>query len=206
MEADIFFSEPRWKILEILTTVPSSPLEISKKLNTSVAYISQQLKLLEAAKFIFKTKTGKSDKGQARNLYEISKEFVFITSLIRGHPAKKLVYLSSHHKTILKIWLLENAESHYFIEKLYWKLESDLKDIKSILVEKSKNSGKIQVIIISDSKTLKLKISSYLKDLNNQIECTVIGSDNKKSSKIDFISIYDQESLTNQKLSEGGYI
>ena len=203
MDSDLFFSESRWKILEILAVNSSSPLEISRKINTSVAYVSQQLKLLEAAKLIVKEKTGLVEKGKPRSLYDISKELLHLTALIKGGSMKKLIYLSDYHKIILKIWLLENSESHYYIEKLYWRIEEDLKDIKSILINNSKQIPAI--LIVTDSKTLKLKINSFLKEINNWLECYIISEQElKKVSHENLFSIYDSNFLVLEKEVKGG--
>ncbi len=203
MDSDLFFSESRWKILEILATNPSSPLEISQKVKTSVAYVSQQLKLLEAANLIAKKKTGMAGKGQPRSVYTIVKEILYLTVLVKDKPAKKMIYLSDYHKIILKIWLLENSVSHYYIEKLYWKIEEDLKDIKSILVGNLK--PKPSIFIVSDSKILKLKINSFLKEINHWLECSVISEQElKKTSRENLCSIYDSNFLVLEKEVKGG--
>ena len=200
MESDLFFSSPRWKILEVLTTNPSSPLEISRKINTSIAYVSQQLKLLEVANLIIKEKTGLSDKGKPRNLYSITKEVLYLTVLIRGHPAKKILYLNNRHKLILNIWLLENPELHYYIEKLYWKIEESLNDIKSIFLD---NSSKPHVIIVTESRTLKSSISSYLRQINNSLECSIISeSEFSRKSRRGLYSIYDPNLLLENNMKE----
>ena len=62
MEVDVFLGNQRWKILEFLAHKPSSPSEVSKHIKTSVAYVSQQLKLLEVAGLIVKEKTGSVEK------------------------------------------------------------------------------------------------------------------------------------------------
>ena len=63
MELDSFLASPRWEILKIISEKPSSPIEIAKKTKTTVSFISQQLKLLEAARIVSKEKTGAFEKG-----------------------------------------------------------------------------------------------------------------------------------------------
>ncbi len=203
MDSNLLLSESRWKILEILATNPSSPLEISQKVKTSTAYVSQQLKLLEAANLIVKKKTGMAEKGQPRSVYTIVQEILYLTALVKDKPVKKMIYLSDHHRLILKIWLLENSESHYYIEKLYWRIEEDLNDIKSILI----NSLKLKpsILIVSDSKILKLKINSFLKEINHWLECSIISEQElKKTSRENLCSIYDSNFLVLEKEMKGG--
>ena len=203
MNSDLFFSSPRWKILEVLTTTPSSPLEISHKVNTSVAYVSQQLKLLEAAKFIERQKTGSSEKGMPRSLYSISNEVLYLTALVRGHPSKKLLYLTNYHKLILKIWLLENSDLHYFVERLYWKIEGYLPDVRAIFIDNSSN--KPLIYLVSESKELKSIINTFQKETNQRIEIKIIQeADLKKISFDSICSIHDPSLILIKKEMKGG--
>ena len=49
MEIESLFSSTRWEILELLSKEKLSPIELSLKINTTSANISQQLRLLELA-------------------------------------------------------------------------------------------------------------------------------------------------------------
>ena len=50
------FSEQKWNILRCLSQGKSSPLQLAGKLNTTMANISQQLRLLEATNLVKKEK------------------------------------------------------------------------------------------------------------------------------------------------------
>ena len=76
MELDSFLASPRWEILSLISERPSSPIELAEKTKTTVSFVSQQLKLLEAAQIVKKTKTGAFEKGKPRNLFSISQDFV----------------------------------------------------------------------------------------------------------------------------------
>ena len=73
MELDSFLASPRWEILKIISERPSSPIEIGEKTKTTVSFVSQQLKLLEAAQIVSKEKTGAFEKGKPRNLFQYPK-------------------------------------------------------------------------------------------------------------------------------------
>lgn len=203
MDSDIFFSSPRWKILEIIAKKPSSPMEISKELKTSVAYVSQQLKLLEAANIVKKEKTGASEKGKPRMIFSLSKEIVHLSILMENYPAKKLICLNSHHKAILGIWLLDNEEMQHHIEKLYWKLEEDLKEIKGFFIEDEIN--KLKVIIVTESKKVKSKIDSFLKEFGKTIDCIIINEEEFRKSVLQKIHpVYDPNKILLEKKVKGG--
>lgn len=161
MDYDSFLSLPRWQILEIISTHPSSPIEISSKLGTSVSYVSQQLKLLEAANLVKKERTGQSDKGKPRMLFSLSREILYFKSLTREHPIKKLIHLSDFHKIILNIWVIEDQNIHHLLQKLYYNLEDQLDLIEGIFFDD--HSSKSKVIIISESKLVKNIVETFFK-------------------------------------------
>ena len=161
MDYDSFLSMPRWQILEIIAKKSSSPVEISIELNTSVSYISQQLKLLEAANLVSKEKTGKADKGQPRNLYSLSKEIVYIKSLAFNAPSKKLINLTPYHKIVLNIWHLDDINSHHILQKYYYHIEKYLDQVQGIFFDSSENKQKL--IVISEFKGIKILSESFFK-------------------------------------------
>ena len=120
MELDSFFSNPRWRILEIIAKKPSSPLEISHEMNTSVAYISQQLKLLETAQLITKKRTGFSDKGKPRTVFSLKGDMAYLSILTKDLQKKNLMYLSDRQNAILKIWSIDNPVFREELESLYF--------------------------------------------------------------------------------------
>ena len=127
MNYDSFLSTPRWEILQILAEKPSSPIEIAEKLKTTVSYASQQLTLLGAAGIVIKKRTGAFKKGKPRNIYSISKEIGYLTSLMAGFSGKKLLDLNNEHKAILKFWIYYPEKDHNTLQKMFWKL-SDFKE------------------------------------------------------------------------------
>jgi len=187
MEFDNFLIEPKWKILELIATNPTSPVKISEKIQTSVAYVSQQLKLLEAAGIIRKERTRAIGKGKPRLIYSISKDIFHITALINKTPTKKKITPSEHQKIILKIWMLENQELVYLTEKLFWKIEPSLKDIENIFVDQSKS----KIIVISKSKALNTIVQTFLKKSGNKIEYEISPALNKKYDTNSLHEIYN---------------
>jgi predicted transcriptional regulator len=203
MEYDLFFSAHRWDILEILARKPSSPIEISEQIKTSVSYVSQQLQLLEAADIVIKNRTGLVEKGQPRTLFSLSKEILHITALMNRSPAKKLIYLTDYHNLILRIWLLENSELHYLIEKLYWKIEEEIDQISGVFVDIS--SKKPKVLVVSDSKKIKQRLDSFMVETEKRIDCLIVSrNDLKKFPNESLHSIYDPNNLQLEEKLKGG--
>lgn len=192
---DSFLSSQRWAILEILAKRPSSPIEISKELGTSVAYVSQQLKLLDAAKLVEKEKTGLVERGKPRNVFSLAKELLHLTALTRGFPAKKTLYLNEHHKIILRIWLLEDNALHEVLERFYWAIKTELSDIEAIFLDSSKKS---RLVVVSDSKKTK-------KFVDVGVEVLLVDrKDFEKISKEELHVIYDPKNLLLEKNLKGG--
>lgn len=194
MDFDSFLTSPRWEILKIIAEKPSSPVEIAKILNTTVAYISQQLKLLDAAGLLIKAKTGAAERGKPRTLFSISKELLYLTILTKSFSEKKLIYLDNYHKSILKIWLTFDTSLHYPIEKLFWKLEEDLEENEGIFIDKSSSLPKL--IVVTESKKLKSKIDSFNEKLEKKIEYLFLSKNQiKKFSPNSLISLYDPHKI-----------
>ena len=201
MELDSLIGSGRWNILEILAVKPSSPIELSSKLKTSTAYISQQLKLLEAAGLIRKEKTGRAEKNQPRNIYHISREFLSLTLLATGNPKRKSIAVNEHQKITLNIWLLEDERLHYILQKAFWEIEEELDEIKGMLIDNSK--PKKVLYVISDSKKVSSNAYGCLKAHSSLIECQVVSSSAKKDFS-NFYVIYDPLNLTKGKNMKGG--
>lgn len=175
MEFDEFLTGPRWQILDLIIDEPSSPVKISEKINTSVAYVSQQLKLLEAAGIVTKTRTKASVAGEPRIIYSIKEDVIFITSLIKGFPEKKKISPTTKQQIILKIWMLDDDDLEYLTEKLFWKIESNLEDIEEIYIDVKKS----EIIIISKKSSINSKVQSFLKEIKNKINCKVLQNSTK---------------------------
>jgi predicted transcriptional regulator len=203
MDFDLFLTSPRWEILQIIAERPSSPVEIAEKLKTTVSYVSQQLKLLDAANLLSKEKTGAAEKGKPRTLFSLSNELLYLTALTRQFSKKKLFKLDEHHKNILKIWLIEDDNLHHIIEKLYWKLQEEIEDIEGIFIESS--NFKPKIIIVSESKKVKSKMDSFIEIEGKKIDISLIPSSTlKKYFSEKLSSLHDPTKLLEKM--KGGLI
>ena len=140
------FSEQKWNILKCLSKDKYSPLQLAQLLNTTIANISQQLRLLEAANLVKKEKIRNRERGKPRALFSLSNDCAYIIPTMSNFADKKLLRVSEHQKIILKIWFLENAELQKELEKIYWKLEPYMNSIHAILLKKSSR----ELIVVSE--------------------------------------------------------
>lgn len=169
MNLDSFLGEKRWEILKFIAGKPASPLELSEELSTTVSYISQQLKLLEALGIIYKTKTGSAEKGKPRNVYQISNEFVHLTVLTNDFSEKKILYLSAYHKVMLAIWSISDSTLHKSYSRFFMKLFDFEKELESAYF--SKDDEKFYLIC---SKTVQSKIDDFVKKLSCKVKYSFI--------------------------------
>ena len=146
MQLESMFTEQKWNILQELALLPQSPLQLSQKLNTTMANISQQLKLLEAVNLVQKEKIRNRDKGKPRTLFSLKGEYAFLIPVTKHFAQKKLIYTNEHQKAILRIWFLENNQER--IEKWYWEIKEKLKEVHSVVVDQTSN----KIYVMSDSK------------------------------------------------------
>lgn len=197
MELDDLFVSSRWQILQSVACEPCSPVQIAEKIGTSVAYVSQQLKLLEAARIVVRKKTGAADKGKPRAIYSIEKDILNVTALMNKLPLKKQIYPTEHQKAVLRIWALENAALHYPLEKLYWKLEPYLSKVDAFYVDVS-DSG-LNIEVVSKDKKVAGIVDAFSKE--EGLRCKVL-TDLKNFDKAKAHAIFELGSEVRGKQNE----
>ncbi len=200
MEIESLFTDVKWNILEALSKEPKSPLQISEELNTTISNISQQIKLLEMAGLVQKRKISNRDKGKPRTLFSIADDFSFLVLLTNTTASKRFFKITDYHKLILRIWFLDDLELHYYLQKFYWEIESELSEIKGIAITPGLE---VQVILLSDNS---MKIKKFLgkKEIRSSdggkkvFHCQAFSQEDleKRSSFLkDYYIIYDPENI-----------
>ena len=198
MNVDAFFGTPRWHILEIVAEKPVSPSDIALSLKTSVSYVSQQLKLLEAAGLIIKEKTGLADKGKPRSLYSISQDFFHLTILSKGWSSKKVIPLSDYHRFMLKFWFFDDKNLNKFAHKFYPVLEKYIKEVDGVYLK----AETLEIIIVSSLKLIKQQVEAIAEDISLKCKIMLINREEiKKFSGL--ISIYAPERIVEFKQEKG---
>lgn len=212
MEQEMLFTASKWEIFKLLSDEPLSPIELAKRSSTSVANVSQQLRLLEMAGLVKSEKISNRDRGQPRVLYSLSGNNGYLISTSNEFVEKKLIKLSAHNQIIMKIWFNQNKDIHYFLEKSFWKIEEHLKDIDGIAVDESSNSP-INIVILTRNKELSKKLKHFSitnpipkfcnnkskKETKDTRQIFFITTDTDKISKeltkIPLYSLYDPEGI-----------
>jgi DNA-binding transcriptional regulator GbsR (MarR family) len=197
MELDSFLASPRWEILKIISERPSSPIEIAEKTKTTVSFISQQLKLLEATQLVKKEKTGAFEKGKPRNLFSISKDLLYLIILTNGFGEKRLLNLEGYQKSILRIWFLENKQLQSFLEDFLYRIKNNFNEISAIFLDLKKVNP--SVIIFSEDKKTQQIIDAFSKRSEEKIKFEFYSLlDLNKLNFSSFFSVY-QSSIFSRK-------
>jgi len=159
MEQETLFTSSKWDILKCLESASKSPLDLAKETNTSVANISQQLRLLELAGYVKSERISNRDKGLPRVLYSIANNNAFLIASAPGFIEKKNILLQEYQKCTLRIWFLDNIALQHYVERFFWTIEKSLDKIDLITLD-SREFSNIKVSIVTSNSDLK-----KLKDL-----------------------------------------
>ncbi len=154
MDTESLLSGSKWNVIELIAKEELSPLQIAEKIGTSVANISQQLKLLELVGVVTSRKIPNREKGKPRTLYTLSADYVYIIVMLRGFAAKRLIKATSIHSAISRIFSIQQQDLHYPLLKLFWTLEPFLEDISAIAYDFASSTA----FVVGNSK-IKLKPS-----------------------------------------------
>jgi DNA-binding transcriptional regulator GbsR (MarR family) len=154
MELETLFTDQKWNILKSLSFAKYSPLQLAQRSKTSMANISQQLRLLEAFNLVKKEKIKNRDRGKPRTLFSLSNDHAYIVTAFEGFAGKRLLQLDNLHKILLRAWFLQDQKQRHDAEKFIWAIEDKVNFVDFIAVQISSNK---MIIGLEKSTTLKIK-------------------------------------------------
>jgi predicted transcriptional regulator len=105
MDVETLLTGVKWEIIEILAKKPSSPTELAEKLNTTVANISQQLRLLQTAGLTKRKRISQLKPGKPRTQFSLADDYALIISISPDFAKKKLIKLTPEQKKAVQKWL-----------------------------------------------------------------------------------------------------
>jgi hypothetical protein len=146
VELETLFTEQKWNILHLLSTGDYSPIQLSSMMNTTISNISQQLRLLEAARLVKKKKISNRDKGKPRTLFSLSEDYAYLISVTKNFTSKKLMLLTDYHKSILKIWGVTDASLHPRIAQAYMSIFPSIQEFDCVFI--SEKSGAVDLNLV----------------------------------------------------------
>lgn len=120
MEIESILTNSKWEIIKELSKNPKSPIELATQFKTTIANISQQLKLLEAWGIVSKTKISNSEKGKPRMQYYILADLNYIIKISKNCATKQLIKKDPCSNLTLNTLLLAIKKDQFYILKLYF--------------------------------------------------------------------------------------
>jgi len=186
MEQETLFTSSKWDILKCLEAGKKSPLDLAKETNTSVANISQQLRLLELAGFVKSERISNRDKGLPRILYSIADNHSYIIAATPGFVDKKFLKLQDYQKCSLKIWFLDNQNIQKYVERFFWDIEKYLEKIDVIAID------------AKDFSNVKVSMSTNNADIKKLKDISVEGQFGIVKFSLNFVKEQDVKKLSSQ--------
>ncbi|MBN2881189.1 MarR family transcriptional regulator [Candidatus Woesearchaeota archaeon] len=159
MEYDGLFVGTKWDVLTILSSGPSSPYELAKKLQTSLANVSQQIRFLEFAGIVERNKIQTNKIGKPTTQLVIKNDFSYCVSVKSGQCKKSLFQLDFFQKLMFLAWEnFSGSEREYFEEFIYQNRKL-LENITKIGI-KDRLSTNLYVFLDNTPNTKRLKVGS----------------------------------------------
>ncbi len=155
MEKEILFTTSKWEIIKVISEEPRAPLGIAKILNTTIANVSQQLRLLEASGLVKKQRLANVEAGKPRALFSLSNDIVFLSLASSGLAKKKIIDISPIQVIISRIWLLDNFDLSDVLSKFVY--ENDSIFLNNSVCYKNSSSSKINLEILSNKSNVETK-------------------------------------------------
>jgi predicted transcriptional regulator len=198
MEQETLFTSSKWDILKCLEVGKKSPLDLAKETHTSVANISQQLRLLELAGFVKSERISNRDKGLPRILYSIASNNSYIVATTVGFVDKKFLTLQDYQKCTLRIWFLDNVILQKYVERFFWSIEKYLDKIDIIAVD-AKEFSNIKVSVLTSNVDIKKLKDVSIEGQNGTVKfsITFIKEQDVKKSLFNMYIIHDIKNLVN---------
>jgi DNA-binding MarR family transcriptional regulator len=187
MDTETLFTGSKWDILTSLSSKKRSPLELAQESKTSIANISQQLRLLEMAGLVSSERVPNRDRGQPRILYRIPEAKAFIVSTSPGTVRKGFVALSPARQALIGCWLTAPNESIELIDRFLLSNAAHIEKTKAILVSKK---DPFSLLIITEDAQLRRSITQKLGKLS--VEGRALDA---RIASHDFTAIYDPSGM-----------
>ncbi|MBU1974940.1 MAG: winged helix-turn-helix domain-containing protein [Nanoarchaeota archaeon] len=158
MDQETLFTASKWDILKLLSKSPKSPIQLAKLANTSVANISQQLRLLEMGGIVKSVRISNREKDQPRILYSLAQNHAYVIAIGNKFAEKGFTELDDFSTAILRIMLIPDKKTRYSLQTALWQIEPDFAKIDMVLADVS-HAGKPNLHIASESTTAAKKVA-----------------------------------------------
>jgi len=109
MDVGSLLSGTKWQLIELIAQSPKSPNELARQLKTSIANVSIQLRVLEFASIVSKTKVTRPIAGGPRILYSLKKDIFLVTGASKNIQVRRALQMNSQKEYILATWQLPES-------------------------------------------------------------------------------------------------
>lgn len=161
------FSNSKWKIIQILSAKPSSPLQIAKRLGTSIANVSQQLRILEAYKLVRKERTSNTGAGKPRTIYRLTRPQAFIAMSSPSQTSKSLIPLDLSDELQIRIWSETGGSIKRVLKKWANNIDVLLPQIQYIGIIKNLENSTVRHSSVRHIKLLIIANDAFVGRLKN---------------------------------------
>jgi DNA-binding transcriptional ArsR family regulator len=198
MDHETLFTASKWDILKQLEMQPRSPLELAKLCSTSIANVSQQLRLLEMAGLVKTQRIPNREKDKPRILYSLAGNLSYVIATSGSFVDKKVLHLTDYNKIIMRIWFFEHPELHYALEKAFWKIEENLDKISFLGIAK----GSVSPITLCVKTSAKLELKPFTITDPQGVTRQIVFSNNFDASNVHIL--YDPKAFAQEKQQKNG--
>ncbi len=162
-DANFILNPLRWDIITAIAKGVGNATKIAKETGKSIAFIGQQLALMEANGFIKQTKQKKDQNtfvGKPPRSYEIAKEMNIMISIGSDEVSMQTITPSHLDKYRLSTLMVSNNEDIYFLQKLYYTHDAFFSIIQSVGILESTPTEIHLFVISTDVETIRKEKSS----------------------------------------------
>ena len=177
MEYSSLLTDSKWNIIKEIAKEEQTPTNLANKLNTSIANISQQLRLLEAYGLVKKKKLVGEEKhpGKPKNVYSLNKEVAEVMLITNETTIKKTIDLNPIKRATIQAWLNLKSEDSYTLHKFIFTNEELLKKCDAINIVRITGDTMELMLVTEHIQEIRQKYSNQtiktLEDKEKKIIC-----------------------------------
>jgi DNA-binding transcriptional ArsR family regulator len=164
MNAWSVLEDTRWQIIEAVASGTDTLQDIATATGTSVANVSQHLRLLEALGYVHKQPEPRSGRpGKPKNVYSLEKELAVVGMADHASAARRVSEPSNRYEQLLLRTVLIDPQHTFFIAKFL--LGEDLLQHCSAVAYLRAHPPKIELFVLADD-------IKYLREAYSNVQIT----------------------------------
>jgi hypothetical protein len=147
---------------------------------------------------------GNRDRGKPRSLFSLSNDYAYLISVTNDFTSKKLLPLTDYHKTILKIWSIQNNTIHPHIAELYRAVLPSISEFDCVFLTETEDDVKMDFVYSSrEAAKLVAHLQSERRFKNDGFEISLFKKESFRPdslpAKSRVIALHDPSGLLKKK-------